>query len=323
MLYTNVAREWNFDVRLPTAGEALQDWVGDHGFVLTRSDDGRYAEALLQRLGSLDALDVLANERRLALLHALAAKSRPKLVRRFLAEASAAGVTLDEAAMIEKLEDIGLFLEVEAATANDLATTMGPGTTKREVFELLPPLIEAGLVRRAHLLRCPQCRFRQLLDLANQDERVRCRACGELFVFPVVDESGRHEPQLHYRLDGLMARAMDQDVLPVLLTLRAIRPPPEHSELLFAWAGVDVKKGDGPNVDIDLLVALGTVVWCFEVKQNATGLKARQLHRLLAAAAALEARPGIAAAEGEFAPELVRTVEAAGGRVLTGTQLLV
>ncbi|MHB8696187.1 MAG: hypothetical protein ACYDHH_33665, partial [Solirubrobacteraceae bacterium] len=314
--------EWNFDVRLPTAGQALHDWVGDHGFTLTRSQDGRDAEALLRRLGSLDALDVLADRKRLALLQALAPKSRPKLARRFIAEANAAGVRLNEAAMAEKLADIGIFLEVEARSANDIATTMRPGTRKRDVFELLPVLVEAGFVRRAHEVRCPECRFLMLLDLVEQDEFVRCRACGERFVLPVVDESGQHEPQLRYRLDGLMARAVDQDVLPVLLTLRAARPPVDHPDLFFAWPGVEVTKDGAAPVDIDLLISNGNIVWAFEVKQNATGLKAPQLRRLMEAAAALGARPGIAAAEGEFAPELVERVLEASGQVLRADQLL-
>jgi hypothetical protein len=322
MLLTDAAPQWNFEVRLPTAGEALQDWVADHGFVLTRSDDGRDAEALLQRLGSLEALDVLADRKRLALLQALAPASRKKLAQRLVARARDEGAVLNEDAMMERLADIGLFLEAQARTANDIATTMGPGTKKREVYALLPPLVEAGFVRRAHSLRCPQCRFLQLLDLSAQDERVRCRACGELFVMPVVDESGRREPELFYRLDGLMARVMDQDILPVLLTLRAVRPPPESSDLFFAWPGVEVKKGEDPEVDIDLLVSNGSAVWAFEVKQNATGLKAPQLRRLMETAAALGARPGIAAAEGEFAPELVERVLEASGQVLTGAQLL-
>jgi hypothetical protein len=146
---------------------------------------------------------------------------------------------------------------------------------------------------RAHSLRCPQRRFRQLLDLAAQDERVRCRACGEVFVLPVVDESGQREPAVYYRLDGLIARAVDQDVLPVLLTLRAVRPPAEQSELFFAWPGVEVAKEGTTPADIDLLVSNGSVVWCFEVKKSARWIQAPQLSRLMEVAAALGARPGI------------------------------
>lgn len=87
------------------------------------------------------------------------------------------------------------------------------------------------------------------LELSELDERVRCRACGENVMLPVVDQSGAKEPDSFYRLDGLMARIMDQDILPVLLTLRATRPPAGSTELFFAWPGVEVSKGDHPKFE--------------------------------------------------------------------------
>ena len=320
MLLTHGGVDFNFDVRLPTAAESLGHWAIDHGFSIEYTQDARDTEAILRRLGTLDALDVFADPGRLRLLHVLAPKSRPKLVRRVIAEANEAGIRLDEEDMTSRLADLGLFLEVEARSAGDIASAMG-GTKKRQVLELLPPIVEAGFVRRARSVRCLQCRFHMLLDLADQDERVRCRACREVFVLPVVDESGGREPELMYRLDGLMARAMDQDVLPVLLTLRALRPLATPSGLFFAWPGVEFTR-DMSKVDIDLLVSNGDAVWCFEAKNNAKGLGEAQLRKVMGVAQRLGAQPGIAAVEGEFEPSLVTKVEAAGGRVLTGKDLL-
>jgi hypothetical protein len=189
-------------------------------------------------------------------------------------------------------------------------------------LQLLPPLVEAGFVVRGRDVRCPRCRFRTELDLSEQQERVRCRACGQTFVFPVVDASGHNEPELTYRLDGLIARVMDQDILPVLLTVRALRPAPDQSELYFAWPGVEVKKPDDTKFDIDVLVSHGTTrVWCVETKKSASSLKTRQLSRLLRVAEELEALPGIAALEGDFPAEPAQRVREAGGVVLTGEHL--
>ncbi|HSZ12869.1 MAG TPA: hypothetical protein VK790_02420 [Solirubrobacteraceae bacterium] len=323
LLLTNAqSDEWNFDIRLPTAGQALQNWVTDKGFALTRTQDGRDADALLRRLGGLDALDVLADPKRLSLLRALAPSSRVKLAQRLIAEAERADKQLDEATVTEWLADLGLFLEIEARTADDIASRMGAGTSKHEVFNLLAPLVEAGFVRRSKLMRCPQCRFRSMLDLRELDETVRCRACGESLTLPVVDESGNREPANLYRLDGLTARVMDQDILPVLLTLRAVRPAPQQADQFFAWPGVELAKSNGNPVDIDLLVSNGTTVWCYEVKNNATGLKSTQLRRLIDLASEIDARPGIAALEGEFSQELSQKVAEANGRVLTANDLL-
>ncbi|MGI8863656.1 MAG: hypothetical protein ACR2JH_04525 [Solirubrobacteraceae bacterium] len=328
MMLTTATEQWNLDIRLPAAGEALAAWVGDHGFAFERSQDGHDADALLARLGSLDALEVLADQKRVAVLDALTPRNRDKLAAALVSEARAeAGVELDAEALVERLSDLGLFLEVETRTAGDIASTIGTGTRKRDVLERLPTLVEAGFVRRAREVRCRRCRFRMYLDLSQLDERVRCRACGEDVVLPVVDESGAKEPDAFYRLDGLMARIMDQDILPVLLTLRATRPPAGSTELFFAWPGVEVSRGDRPKFDIDLVVSHGTTVdgtsnvWCIEVKKTATSIGERQLRRLLEVAAELEARPGIAAMQGEFPEEFARSVLGAGGQVLTAKQL--
>ena len=135
------------------------------------------------------------------------------------------------------------------------------------------------------------------------------------------------EPDHYYRLDGLMARIMDQDILPVLLAVRALRPPTDTGELYFAWPGVEVSKGDRPRFDIDLVVSHGTNadgtsnVWCVECKKTATSLGEKQLSRLLEVAAELESRPGIAAVQGEFPEEFARAVLEAGGHVLTAERL--
>jgi hypothetical protein len=327
MLTTTAPGQWNFDIRLPTAGETLAAWIGDHGFKSERTQDGHDADALLARLGSLDALDVLADQKMVAVLDALTPRNRDKLAAALVLEAQKkAGVELNREALVERMSDIGLFLEVETRTAGDIASTIGQGTRKRDVLKQLPALVEAGFIRRASEVRCRRCRFRMYLELSELDERVRCRACGEDVVLPVVDNSGAKEPDVYYRLDGLMARIMDQDILPVLLTLRATRPPAGGSDFFFAWPGVEVSKGD-PKFDIDLVVSHGTNaegmsnVWCIEVKKTATSLGEKQLRRLLDVAVELGARPGIAAMQGEFPEELRRPVLAARGHVLTAREL--
>lgn len=50
MVVTAATAEWNFDVRLPTAAEALRNWAGDNGFTIKYTQDGRDAEAVLRRL---------------------------------------------------------------------------------------------------------------------------------------------------------------------------------------------------------------------------------------------------------------------------------
>ena len=308
-LVLHAEAEWHLDLALPAGAVALADWAADHGLRVTRSQDGRDAEALLGRLDTVSDLDIFADQERYRLLRALAPLSRVKLAQRIVGEAARAGARLDEEEMVQRLSDVGVFLEAQARTANELASALG--IRQATVLKLLGPLVERGFVRRGYLVRCPECRFQEVLGLAEQRERVRCGACGAAFTLPVADESGAREPPRVYRLDGLMARAMDQDVLPMLLTLRKARPSAEPP-WPYGWPGVEFHAGDGEEpVEVDL-VTWG-VVW--EVKQSAAYFDESQLRRRLSLADAVEARVGIAAADGEFPQKVLDVVTAANGLV--------
>jgi hypothetical protein len=321
MVLTSAMTPWNFDITLPSAWEALTDYAADRGFQAEWSRDGRDANALLQRLGNLERIELLRHRLRVAILEALAPINRHKWARAIAADAAQAGEQLDEGALVEELSQVGLFLELEARTANQIATRIGPGTRKADVLRELPSLVETGFVTRARSLECPSCRFRHLLRLDEQAERVRCRACGHQFTMPVVDNSGEREPESFYRLDGLMARAMDQAVLPVLFALRTLRT---HlgGELFFAWPGVLLRGAGQDPVDADVVASNGERVFCCEVKTSASGLGQPQLVKLMALSRQLEARPVIAALKGSFEADIVSKVLEAGGLVLTEADLL-
>ena len=112
-----------------------------------------------------------------------------------------------------------------------------------------------------------------------------------------------------------MARAMDQDVLPILLVLRTVRPPPEYGQLFYAWPGVERHARDGKvPVEIDLVISIAQAVWCFEAEQNAASLKAPQLRRQMKPSAsrlqrrALGRRPPALQLQGIDSSEIISTV---------------
>jgi LSD1 subclass zinc finger protein len=320
---TSAMAEWNLDIRLPTAARALSDWASDRGFDVTPTREAMDAEAILRRLGSLAGLDVLASEQRIELLQRLAPLASGKLAQRLVAELKTVGETVDEAAIREQLASMSLFLELRGRTAAELAGLMGDGVEKTNVLGLLPDLVAGGFVRRARDVVCPECRYRTLLALSEQAEMIRCRACQAEYALPVVDGNGTKEPDMVYRLDGLMARAMSQDILPVLLALRAFAKSGPATGSFAVWPGLQFKPQDGSDeAEVDLLVSFGTVVFCCEVKKTAHALKEKQLGELLKLCERLQTRPAIAALDGQFAPGLRDCVANLGGRILDGGALL-
>jgi hypothetical protein len=148
-ILTDAVERWNFDVVLPSAWDALHDWAGDHGYAVRFSAAGRYANALLERLGGLDGLHVFGDELRVRVLKLLTPESRLKLTQRLtaaVAEKKGADARELAEALTTKIADIGLFLEVEARTSEGLASELQ--TQRPGILEALAPLVEASLVQR-------------------------------------------------------------------------------------------------------------------------------------------------------------------------------
>ncbi len=218
------------------------------------------------------------------------------------------------------LKDIGFYLELESRSANDLGSRVG--ANRREALEALGPLVEVGFVVRGRAVRCPTCNVAEFLRLTELSERIICSGCQSEYLLPVAEPGGGQEPPGHFRLDGLMARVMDQDVLPVLLALRKFQRTlavPHHPT--YFWPGVLFER-QGEPVDVDLLGFNGEVVICCECKLTAERLETDQLNRLLDLTDHLGARPALAALRGQFGQYHREAVTARNGWVFDNRDLV-
>lgn len=304
-------------LELPDAWDALGGWADAWGETVTLSPPGSYGQALLDRLGDLGRLQALANEHSVAILSALTPISRRKLAQRVVAEAKKqTGVRLSEESLAELLAKQAHFLDLKARSASEIAGAAG--VSKSKLLAALEGLVEAGFVARGAEVHCPRCRIGAVLLLHEQRERVRCHACRNEYLLPVLEEGKQVERPVVYRLDGLMARAMDQDLLPVLLTLRALLPDP--STIRAAWSGLEFSSSGG-LVEHDLLASDGSTVWVAECKATAS-ISSKQLRGLLDFADSHDAHPVLGALNGSFGDSQRQAVLEAGGSVFERAQLL-
>jgi hypothetical protein len=313
---------WSIDLNLPSEIEALGFWAADHGYQPFEPPPGKDARALLQRLGRLDRLDVLIDEAQLEILVRLAPLAREQLVRRLAREFAPEG-TVEQLAneLRDRLRNEGLLVSASALTVEQLKSKL-PGYSKPTIVEGLGALISAGFVLRGRNVRCPRCDFDEFLALAELDELIRCRGCGLPYLLPVAVANHTESPTA-YRVDGLMARVLERHVLPVVLTLRALRSPKLAGQgLRHAWPGIIFSKEGQPDTDVDLLLSDGRRVLAAECKLDARSLELDQTEKLLAFATDVDAQPVIAALNGNFGEEVERRITDAGGLVLTRQDLL-
>ncbi len=303
-----------FDLIVPGADEVLSDFLGAHGRGARLSAGGRYAQALIGRLGGPQRLDALARPGALAVLEPLTPPSRVKLLQRLdrmLTERYGDAAPPREE-LAEMVRGHVAELDLRSRTLDDLATLTG--ASRADLLAALEQLIDVGFVRRGRLERCPECGYEDFYALAEVRERVVCHACQTDFLLRVAMGDAT-EPKTAYQLDPLMARAMDQNLLPVLLTLRYLYSPAVGVGGAF-WPGLEIVEADGTMQDCDILLAHEESVIVCECKQSAAGLSQAQAEKTHALSDLFGAVTYFSALEGGFAGEIEALARERGRIVL-------
>ncbi|HEX3425156.1 MAG TPA: hypothetical protein VHT30_03430 [Acidimicrobiales bacterium] len=311
-----------FDLTVPGADDVLTDFLAELGLTGKLSAAGRYAVALIGRLGGPQRLDALASRAALDILKPLTPLSRIKVVQqlgRKLKELFGDDVPAQEE-LAEIIRGQVLALDLPAPSLDDLRSLTG--TAKAELLHVLEPLIDTGFVRRGRSERCPECGYADFYPLGELDERVRCHACQQGFLVRVA--TGPDEPRLAYQLDPLMARALDQDLMPVFLTLRHLYSAEGPGAAAF-WPGIEIseiERVEETKQDCDILLAQGGNVTVCECKLSAPGLSVAQAQATLSLAGRLGARTIFAALEGTFSEDVRSLGEPPDLQLLTRSQLV-
>lgn len=313
------AHPLHLDLRLPSNEEGLTDYLQTRGLNGQLSRAGLWAQGLLARLNSLADLDVLATDDAVLLLDSLSPLSRKKTVQRMSAELrTLLGEQAPSEAQVESLIlDNVILLELRARRMTDLASG---GRRPHDLLPVMEGLVESGFVYRGHMPECPNCGYEQFRELSTLDERIECSACRTPFLLPVSDGRGQ-EPQLCYRLDGLMGRVMDQDLLPVLLSLRLLFTPTESPLSAAYWPGLEIS-ADGYAREVDLLLAVDGVLTAVECKRQASNVSTSDVERLVEVATRLSANPILATLEGALSDEVQAMAAERALRLLGSSDLI-
>ena len=268
---------------MPSAEEALSDFMAEFGRTARMSAPGNLAATLLGRLDSVAELDVLVSD------------TAERIVL-FLARGDASG----------------------RLTPRTLDQVVGEIRCKRRVAAVpLAGLVRYGFVQRGIQVQCPTCRFEDFFLFAELDEHVSCRGCRTRIPVPTVDEGGR-ETRVSYRLDSLTARAVAADILPVMQAIRRLIPEGHLADGHALWPGVEILRSGqaGVEVEIDVLIGRGSTVTVCEAKTRAEGLTPAQASRTITVAAEIGAQAVFYARVGDYSTRVRKLADRHGAQLL-------
>lgn len=204
--------------KLPEEWATVEHYFRVRGYEARRSQDGLYADSIVNLVGGIEKIDEIATKPVYVLLDALALKSTKKIAQRITAQFNLPGdsvVSIQQ--LLTEIEVVPELKRVPKTLRQLQSGAMQP--YRRELLDLLSRLSEKQIIKRGFHLPCPRCATPSWYPLQTIQETVTCPGCSTVFPLP-VQQPRASEIQWEYTLNTLVNRVMDQDALPAALALR-------------------------------------------------------------------------------------------------------
>lgn len=236
------------DFSLPTQFENLQLFFETKGYQIQQSAVSQYSDAVINLIGGLDNVGILATTESYLLLDILALKSTKKIAQRISNELRIREDRIDEIQQV--LNDFEIIPELKGIPKSYRALYSDSRLQpyKASLLDTLAQLTDSGVLRRGFYLNCPNCGAPEWYMLQSLAERLVCSGCSHTFLLPV--KQGNSEIQWQYRLNTLVNRAVDQDVLPGILAFHYASKDLQPALVGF---GLEVLQSDKVITDFDFL----------------------------------------------------------------------
>lgn len=267
----------------PDRREVLAALLSDPGFVLTRSDKGRLADALEESRDCALAVDVRALDAITNL-----ATPRSKELMRALRDAEPG---TSEELLVALASTWGGRVDRRYRPSNGIGVTSTKGT------EILERLVAGGWAERGAEVDCATCGMKSFVSLGALSTDSRCPGCGS-----VARLSGSTSVSVVYRLNSLVDRCSDQGAIPHVAAARALTSGIPDSCFLL---GADVVWRDGRKAEVDLFGYCEKEVVAGEVKVSARSFTRAQMVRDMDLSKALGADRHVMAAMDDIPESLI------------------
>lgn len=237
---------------LPKTDEMYRTYFRSQGYEVEHSDKWTFATGLLNLANGIAQADIFRSRIACQLLDSLNMRASQKLaqeIKKQMGSINTAQITMEDLRELIIASNLVPRYQRNPKTLIELKQQLSSGQ-KPECLNVLSQLVQIGAVQRGWNLLCPYCGVTQWYGLGLLNERVVCQGCLETFNVPLTSTGHADTDRpLQYALNPLADRAMDQDVLPViiaLLALRTVHTCLEHvvPGMKFQECGVSNAKGD-------------------------------------------------------------------------------
>jgi hypothetical protein len=229
---------------------------------ITPTKISQYSDAVVQSLGGLSEVSILASKNAHVILDKLCIKSTKKIAQRII---SALHVKATQVQKIEHvLDEFEVIPELTGVTKTFGDLKSLTGLRPEVLLELVEQLCAKQILKRGFYLPCPNCGNQEWYPLHILREQLTCTGCAHEFLLPVRSSPSTELPW-QYRLNTLVNRAIDQDTLPGILALHYLTKGKQSTCNGF---GVQIQRGEKTLTDLDFIFVLDQNVFAGECKSG-------------------------------------------------------
>ncbi|MDA0245297.1 MAG: hypothetical protein OT477_17920 [Chloroflexi bacterium] len=252
----NIPSEWN----------ALSAYFQGFNIKINPSPPHKYATGVLDIIGGWENMGILAKEIAYLLLDNLALKSTKKVAQRITNDLKAnfvEDITIES--ISQYLRDFELTTELKGIPKSyrQLYNDNRLQKYRQELLSTLNDLSLLQVIKRGLYLECPNCGASDWHGIGNLAEMLTCSGCTYDFILPV--EQNGSEISWQYRLNTLVNRAIDQDVLVPMLSVHHLI---KNKEVACIIVGLELKKDSKILGDLDFVYVHKQKLYAGECKSG-------------------------------------------------------
>jgi hypothetical protein len=274
---------------LPDQRVMFKEFFRDHQFELTETRGTKIIDRIINLAGGVENLAVFANPEIFELLVKLTPRRTDRIVKELQKKMS---YDVSPATVIrlvnQNLTDLPELTATRAVAADELVGQIPGGVNdKAEFYAQVERLYQRKMLLRGKSFSCPECEGELWFALEDIKAENRCYRCDHPVIIPTYHDNRALADS--FRVNELILNAVDQGVLPVLLTLHFLARQRFVAQKYFYDCELAVEGKAGCFAELDIIFTLGRMVGVGEVKAD-RGFETEQVDRLIEIAKKVRAR---------------------------------